>query len=152
MVATDELRIDLQIVVRSTSNSRLPAEDVHDLRFAIGANQQPGCTIRGGLTDTRRSIAVQPVDALLNVADERCACRSLLLETLDEHVTVGNCMTGLLDGGTPVAVDLLQLLNAGALVACLAFEPADGFFGRAQLVLEFSDARRAVALEHLDAG
>ena len=51
MVAADELRIDLQIVVRRTPDRGLATQHVDDFGVAVGADEQPRRAIRGAASE-----------------------------------------------------------------------------------------------------
>ena len=93
-------------ICRSLSGVRptrgLAAEHVHDFRIAIRANEQPHRAFRRDLVRCRCASRIQPLDALLDVAEQRGAVRRFRLEAMDERIALRERLARTLDGARAI--------------------------------------------------
>ncbi len=83
-MATDEARIDLQVIVGSTANGGLAPQDVHHLMTVLRAHQQACAVFADRFMRPRRGRA----DAALDVVDQRRTVRRFGLQTRHERIAL----------------------------------------------------------------
>ncbi len=141
-MTANELGVDLQIVVRRAADARLASQHMHDLRRPVDADQQARGPLRHRLVGTAHR-RIQPLHALLDLADEHGAVGRLSLEALDQRFLLGQSGARLIDPDMPFVVGPLELIDARDPGTQIRFQSMDGLLSHAQIGLDLLGARDA---------